>query len=75
MQQEDAMLARAQILPEIDAFIMRVTRLALGKLAGFLEPLDDMVFAEPAAERRVCEGAFIEAHQMLNLIGEHAADF
>lgn len=63
------MLAGAQILAEIDAFIMRVARLALRKLAGLLEPFDNMILAEAAAQRGGRECPFVEAYQMLNWSG------
>ena len=75
MQQEDAPLAFLQVLAEIDAFIVRLARRPGGNGRVLPEALDDMVFAEAAGQLRMAEAAVVEAHQMLQLVGQHAPDF
>ena len=75
MQQEHAALAGLQILTEVHPFVMRLTRTGLRKRPLLLEAVDDMVLAKVVAEFWLGIAALIEAHQMLQLIRQHATDF
>ena len=74
VQQEHPALAVLQVLAQVDTCVIGLARIALGERAFHHVALDDMVFAEAIQQLRLAVAALVEADQVLQLIGQHAAD-
>ena len=73
-QQEYATLAAiAQVTRQVDAFVMCLARLGVGKGEGLLETLADLIRRQ-AAQLRLGVAAVVECGQIRQLFGQHPAD-